>query len=431
MPVTVVVGTQWGDEAKGKLADLLSEEADVVARFNGGDNAGHTVVNAYGTFKLRLTPNGVANPKTQCVLGPGVVINLSTLLAERTLIRESGIDLTGRLWVSPRCHVVMPYHPLLEEIYENAKGEAKTGTTRRGMGPVYGDKVSYNGIRLFDLFDETVFAEKLRTQLRVKNALFEAFGLPALRFDDVYTETLEKFEQARDVVREPFGMLQDALQRGANIVLEGAQAALLDTDWGTYPFSTASTTLVGGATAGLGIAPRWISRVIGVTKAYTTRVGRGPMPTELNDETGEVLLREGQEFGTVTGRSRRCGWLDAELVRFTAQLNGLSEVFLTKLDVLDTLPKIKICVAYRHREGPQGQPRRYWEGDARWLDSVEPEYIEVDGWQASTKGIRHYQDLPRQAQAYVRKVEELIGVPISMVSTGPGREEVIPVPAGS
>jgi adenylosuccinate synthase len=427
MPVTVIVGAQWGDEAKGKITDLLSQEAAIVARFNGGDNAGHTVVNAYGTFKLRLTPNGFSNPKAQCVIGPGVVINLRTLFDEVTAIQARGIDLSGRFWISPRCHVVMPYHPLLEGIYEEAKGKARTGTTRRGMGPVYADKVSYNGIRLGDLADEAVFAEKLRVQLEIKNRILAAFGHKPLEFQAVYQETLAQYAHIRGLVREPFGRLQEALQNQESIVLEGAQAALLDTDWGTYPYSTASNTLAGGACAGLGIAPRWIQRVIGVAKAYTTRVGSGPMPTELSDAAGETLLKAGQEFGTVTGRPRRCGWFDAELVRFSAQLNGFSELALTKLDVLDDLASLKICTGYRRLEAP-GVVRHYWEGDAGWLEGVEPDYIELPGWQQPTKGVRNFKQLPEAARVYVRTIEELVNVGVRIVSVGPGREEIIPVP---
>ncbi|HWQ83568.1 MAG TPA: adenylosuccinate synthetase, partial [Anaerolineales bacterium] len=292
MPVTIVLGAQWGDEAKGKIADLLSGSAAVVARFNGGDNAGHTVINSYGTFKLRLLPNGFSSPDTQCVIGPGVAINLQTLSEEIAMLEERGLPLRERLWVSPRSHVVMPYHPLLEGIYENARGSARTGTTRRGIGPVYADKVSYNGIRLADLMDRTVLADKLGVQLAVKNPLLEAFGLPPLDLHTMLDEILAKFNPIRDVVRETFGMLQDTLTAGKQVVLEGAQAALLDTDWGTYPYSTASTTLAGGITAGLGIAPRWIERVIGVSKAYQTRVGSGPFPTELTGGAGEVMLQK-------------------------------------------------------------------------------------------------------------------------------------------
>ncbi|MCU0489082.1 MAG: adenylosuccinate synthase [Anaerolineales bacterium] len=424
MPVTAVIGSQWGDEAKGKLVDVLCQQADIVARFNGGDNAGHTVINQYGTFKLRLTPNGFYNPQTICIIGPGVVLNLATLLAELEMIEESGIELSSRLWLSPRCHLIMPYHPMLESIYEEAKGGGRTGTTRRGIGPVYADMVSYNGLRLADLANEALFSEKLRVQLAVKNKIFEAFGMPPLDYETVRSEKLDQYARVQAMVREPFGMLQNALQQSKSVLLEGAQASLLDNTWGTYPFVTASNTLAGGSAAGLGLAPRWLGRVIGVAKAYTTRVGAGPMPTELFDEAGQILLQEGQEFGTVTGRPRRCGWFDAALVRFTAQLNGMTELALTKLDVLDNLPRIKLCVGYRMPEDPN-RMWEYWEGDAAWLAGVEPVYIEMEGWLQPTRQIRDFALLPHQAQAYVQKIEELVGIPVKAVSVGPDREETI------
>jgi adenylosuccinate synthase len=424
MSVTMVVGSQWGDEAKGKIVDLLSEQADIVARFNGGDNAGHTVVNDYGTFKLRLTPIGFSNPKTTCIIGPGVVVNLATLLGELDTIRQAGLDLSERLWISPRCHVVMPYHPMVEAIYEQAKGNASTGTTGRGMGPVYADKVSYNGIRLADLQDPVIFGDKLKIQLQVKNALFKAYGMPTLEYDAVFNEKQEQFSRVQSLVRESFGLVQKALKENDHIVLEGAQGCLLDNTWGTYPYCTASTTLSGGADAGLGIAPRWIERVIGVAKAYTTRVGRGPMPTELEDATGKILQNEGQEFGTVTGRPRRCGWFDAELVSFSARLNGFTEIALTKLDVLDKLPKIKIGVGY-HPRGYKDELAHFWQGDAHWLEGYEPEYIEMDGWMQSTKNVRRFVQLPPQAQAYVHRIEELVETPISIISVGPSRSATI------
>lgn len=424
MTVIAVVGAQWGDEAKGKVVDLLSQQADFVGRFNGGDNAGHTVVNKYGTFKLRLTPNGFYNPKTICVIGPGVVINLTTLIDEITMINESGMDLSGRLWISPRCHVVMPYHPMLEFIYERSKGKSRTGTTKRGMGPVYADKVSYNGIRLVDIAEEDTFAEKLKVQLAIKNPILDTFGMDTLEFEALYDEKMAQFEKIRQYVREPFGIVQNGIRRGATIVLEGAQGALLDNNWGSYPFCTASTTIAGGASAGLGIPPNKIERVIAVSKAYTTRVGGGPMPTELQDSVGKTLQDEGNEYGTVTHRPRRCGWFDADLVRFTSQLNGATEIALTKLDVLDTLPVIKIGIGY-HRAESGDRLWHYWEGDARWLENCEPVYLEMEGWQQSTRSVRYFRDLPPQAKAYVQKIEELVGVPISLVSVGPERNETI------
>jgi adenylosuccinate synthase len=424
MTVTTVVGCQWGDEAKGKFVDLLAEHASIVARYNGGDNAGHTVVNPHGVFKLRLTPNGLFNPGVRCLIGPGVVLNLDTLLSEISLFQKAGIDLHDRLWISPRCHIVMPYHPLLEEVYEKAKGKAKTGTTRRGMGPVFADKVSYNGIRMFDLLEPSQFAEKLKIQLAVKNPILQVFGVPPLDFEQIYQEKLAQFASLRQWVREPFGLVQETLAGGGNILLEGAQGALLDNNWGTYPFCTASITLSGGAAAGLGIAPRHIDRVIGVTKAYTTRVGGGPMPTELTGETGEIIQRAGQEYGTVTGRARRCGWFDAELARFTCQINGVTELALTKIDVLDSLPTVKICTGYHHPSSGD-QLRHYWEGDAHWLEDCQPLYIELPGWKQPTTQARRFAELPPQAQAYVHQIEELVGVAVRWVSVGPGRDETI------
>jgi len=428
MSVTAVVGLQWGDEAKGKFVDLLSTEADLVARFNGGDNAGHTVVNPMGTFKVRLTPNGFSNPHAACVIGPGVVVNLATLVNEVNSIESSGIDVRSRLWVSPRCNVIMPYHPLVEKIYEQAKSTSRTGTTGRGIGPVFADKVSYNGIRLFDLADERVFAEKLRVQLSIKNPFLQAFGMPALSFEAVFDEIRNLYLQIQECVREPYGLVQDMLARGGQILLEGAQGALLDNIWGTYPYCTASVTLAGGASAGLGIAPQCITQIVGIAKAYTTRVGAGPMPTELEDEVGKTLQVEGQEYGTVTGRPRRCGWFDAELVRFTVQLNGVTRLALTKLDVLDTLPQIKICVGYRLPESGE-RLRRYWEIDATRLEQCEPVYIEMEGWQQSTRAARRFADLPLQAQAYVHKIEELVGAPVGYVSVGAERNATIQIAA--
>jgi len=424
MSVTAVIGSQWGDEAKGKMVDILCQNAHIVARFNGGDNAGHTVVNQYGTFKLRLTPNGFYNSDTICIIGPGVVINLNTLISEIETIQAKGIQLDNRLWVSPRCNVIMPWHPMLESIYEKAKGKSQTGTTRRGIGPTYADKVSYNGIRLFDFMDEYILKEKIQTQLSVKNPIFQEFGLEPLELDRCLAEKIQQYQKLAEFVRESFGLLQDSLAADKNILLEGAQGALLDNIWGTYPFCTASVPLAGGAAAGLGIPPGKILRVIGVAKAYTTRVGGGPMPTELFDEASEILQQQGHEFGTVTGRPRRCGWFDADLVQFTSQLNGVDELALTKLDVLDTFESIKIGVGYR-TDQKSSSLSHYWEGDAHWLESCKPEYIEVPGWKQSTRNIRSFAELPVEAQDYIHKIEELVGVRVGFVSVGPDRDETI------
>ncbi len=423
MPVTVVIGTQWGDEAKGKISDVLAEDADIVARFNGGDNAGHTVVNQFGTFKQRLIPSGIFNDKTISVVGPGVVLNLNTITTEIADLNSRGIDINDRLWVSPRCQIVMPYHKLIEELTEKAKGDLKTGTTKRGMSPVYADKVSYNGIRLFDLMDKEKAYKKIKTQLAIKNPTLEAFGFEPLRAEDFVEEALEKFELIRHVVREAFELMHNALIDQSNVLVEGAQSTLLDNTWGTYPYCTSSTTVVGGITAGLGIAPKWVNRVIGVAKAYMGRVGNGPFPTELLDETGDHIREEGQEYGTVTRRPRRCGWFDAELVRFSSMLNGVSEIALTKLDVLDKLPEIKYSTHYEI--GEDNQTLRYWEGDADKLFECDPVYETSEGWLEATSEIREFENLPENAKEYIEKLEMLMGCPISMVSVGPSREETI------
>jgi adenylosuccinate synthase len=424
MPVIAVVGSQWGDEAKGKFVDLLSRDASIVARFNGGDNAGHTVVNQFGTFKLRLTPNGFANPQAKCVIGPGVVVNLNTLAEEVESIQSSGINLGSRLWISPRCHVIMPWHPVMEEIFENARGTARTGTTRRGISPVYADKVSYNGIRLFDLLYPGQLREKVRIQLAIKNPIFRAFDKQELDPDSVVEQTLENFAPLSEFVREPFELLQDALSAKQIVLLEGAQGALLDNNWGTYPYCTASITTAGGAPAGLGIAPQLIERVIGIVKAYTTRVGEGPMPTELFDDTAMILQERGNEFGTVTGRPRRCGWFDAALVSFSSKLNGATELALTKLDVLDSLPEIQICTSYR-RGDTENITYNYWDGDAHWLETCQPQYVTLPGWQKDTSRTTRFQDLPDNARSYVEKIEQLTGVPVRFISVGPDRSETI------
>jgi adenylosuccinate synthase len=424
MTVIAVVGLQWGDEAKGKLVDLLSPQADIVARFNGGDNAGHTVVNEFGTFKLRLMPNGFSNPKTMCVIGPGVVLNLKTLISEIQTLHEKGIDVQNRLWLSPRCNLVMPYHPQIEAIYEEAKGVSRTGTTKRGMGPVFADKASYNGILLYDLADVALFSGKLKLQLDIKNKILSAFGVKPLDYQQVYDETMALYQQVKDCVREPFGLVQETIDRWGVVLLEGAQGSLLDNTWGTYPYCTASTTTVGGACAGLGLAARQINEVVGVAKAYTTRVGSGPMPTELEDATGRLIQEAGAEYGTVTGRARRCGWLDAELVHFTARLNGVTHLALTKLDVLDQLPTIRVCIGY-HSQQTGDRLLHYWELDAHHLDECQPVYIDVEGWQTSTKHIRQFAELPDKAQAYVSKVEELTDTPVGWISVGPEREATI------
>jgi adenylosuccinate synthase len=421
MAVTAILGAQWGDEGKGKYVDLLAEHADLVIRFNGGNNAGHTIVNQYGTFKLHLMPSGAFHPQATCIIGPGVVIDLPALMEELATFEAAGIDFKDRLFISPRCHLIMPYHRTLDRLYEQAKGRLSTGTTGRGIGPVYADKAGYNGLRLADLARPALFAEKLELQVALKNRIISALEGESLNAKQIAQEFLEYYTVVQPYIRETFGLVQETIQVGKNILLEGAQATLLDTDWGGYPFVTASSTLLSAATAGAGVSPRSIARVIGVAKAYTTRVGNGPFPTELCDATGEHIRRNGAEYGTTTGRPRRCGWFDAETVRFAAVINGFTELALTKLDVFDDFETIRMASGYEW----QGQPAHYYDGDATFLEECTPVYEEWAGWNQSISSARCLDDLPTNARRYLKRLEEVVGVPISFIGVGPDRQETI------
>ena len=420
MRATFIIGSQWGDEGKGKLIDFLSEKADYVVRFHGGNNAGHTVINHYGTFPLHLVPSGIFSNAIACITN-GTVLDLGVLAGEIALLEKAGITLKGRLFISPRCHVILPYHKVLDGLFEEAKGDAKTGTTGRGIGPVYADKVSYNGIRLYDLMDKQQFSDKLAVQLRIKNPILKAFGAKELKQKPIETEIYNVFAKIKPFIQEPHPLLLQASKTKKHILFEGAQGVFLDNDWGTYPFATASTVLTGGINAGASIPAQGISDVLGVVKAYTTRVGAGPFPTELLDAIGEELRKEGAEFGTTTGRPRRCGWFDAELVKFAAELNGYTSMAITKLDVLDTFKELKICTGYAYR----GKPVRYYDGDANFLDKVKPVYKTMPGWQQSTRGVTQFGKLPKAAQQYIKELERLVGVKASLISTGPEREAII------
>jgi adenylosuccinate synthase len=443
MRASLVIGSQWGDEGKGKIADFLSDKADYVVRFNGGNNAGHTVINQYGTFPLHLIPSGIFSNATACISN-GTVLDLEILADEIAMIEKAGIKLKGRLLISPRCHVIMPYHKVLDKLYEEAKGSAKTGTTGRGIGPVFADKVSYNGIRLYDLMDKKQFLEKLAIQLLVKNKIIAALsenenlfpykkhtgvknkimktiGHKPLDQREIEKELYKHFAKIKQFIAEPYPVLAKAAAENKQILFEGAQAAFLDNDWGTYPFVTASSIVSGAINSGTGIPTRELSEIIGVVKAYTTRVGSGPFPTELFDADGEKLRHEGSEFGTTTGRPRRCGWFDAELIKFASELNGFTSIALTKLDVLDAFKKIKICTGYTLK----GKPVRYYDGDAEFLNQVKPVYKTLPGWQQSTKGITDYTKLPREAKNYIEEIEKLVSIKASLIATGPKREEII------
>ncbi len=421
MAVTLVVGAQWGDEGKGKIIDYLSKDSDYVVRFNGGNNAGHTVINEYGSFGLHLIPSGIFHKKATSIIANGVVVDLKSLIDEIETIKKAGISLKNRLIISPRCHVIMPYHRLLDKLYEEAKGKYKTGTTGRGIGPVYADKASYNGIRIYDLLTPKAFSGKLEVQLLIKNKIIEAFlGKPLIR-KEIEKEYFSYIKELKQYIAEPYELLHNAVSQNKNILFEGAQGVFLDNDWGTYPFVTASTVISGGVNHGTGIPASSLSQITGVVKAYTTRVGEGPFPTELFDQDGENLRKIGGEFGTTTGRPRRCGWFDAELIRFAAQLNGFTDIAITKLDVLDSFKEIKICTGYTYK----GKKVSYYDGDAKMLSDIKPTYKKMKGWAKSVKGAKKYSDLPKEAKDYLAEMEQQTGTKISYISTGPKRDEII------
>lgn len=419
MAATIIIGAQWGDEGKGKIIDYLSQKSDFVVRFHGGNNAGHTVVNEFGKFPMHLVPSGIFNKRAKAIIGNGVILDLEVLISEVQMLEAAGFKLKGRLFISPRCHVIMPYHKILDRLYEEAKGKFKTGTTGRGIGPTYADKVSYNGIRLSDFLDKKQFLQKLQTQLLIKNKILKAFGEKPLSQKKIENQFLKLFKKIKPFIKETFPIVYKNLNR--EILLEGAHGMFLDNDWGTYPFVTASNVLSGTATSGAGIPPQKIKKIIGVTKAYTTRVGEGPFPTELSDKDGEKLTEAGNEYGTTTGRKRRCGWFDAELVRFAAKINGFTDLAITKLDVLDSFNLIKICTHYEIN----GKRVRYESIDTYSLNRVKPIYKTMKGWKKNTKGAKKLEQLPKEAKDYIKELEKQIGVKPSYISTGAERENII------
>ena len=419
MAVNIIIGAQWGDEGKGKIIDFLAEKSDIVVRHHGGNNAGHTVVNKFGKFPMHLVPSGIFNKKAKAVIGNGVILDLEVLVTEIKMLEKANINLKGRLFISPRAHVIMPYHKLLDRLYEEAKGKYKTGTTGRGIGPTYADKVSYNGIRLSDFSEKKVFKQKLKTQLLVKNKILKALGEKSLNAKKIEKEYYKFFNQIKPFVKEVFSFVYENLDK--NVLVEGAHGVFLDNDWGTYPFVTGSTVLPGGINAGVGIPPQKIKKVVGVSKAYITRVGQGPFPTELFDKNGDLLVEKGHEFGTTTGRRRRTGWFDAELLRFAAKINGFTDLAITKLDVLDEFKEIKICTHYLLN----GKKVKYEDGDANFLGKVKPVFKTMPGWQKTTNGIRNYKDLPNEAKLFIKEIEKQTGVKVSYISTGPERENII------
>ncbi len=422
MPATIVVGAQWGDEGKGKLTDLLAKEMSVVVRYQGGHNAGHTIVVDGESFALQLVPSGVLVPSVVPVIGNGVVVDPQVLVAELDMLERRGVH-TERLRVSGNAHLIMPYHQELDELTERRLGKNSLGTTKRGIGPTYADKAARVGLRVQDLLDAKIFREKLSVVLKEKNQILaKVYNRLALSSDDICALYLDELApRIAPMITDTVSLVHEALEAGQSVLLEGAQATFLDLDHGTYPFVTSSNPTAGGALVGSGLGPRHIDRVIGIAKAYLTRVGAGPFPTELVDEVGDLLVERGGEFGTNTGRRRRTGWIDAVMLRQAVRLNSLTEVALTKLDVLDVFDAVKVCVGYR----VDGHVLRYPPYHQSELHRAEPVYETLPGWHTDLSAMTRRDELPAAALDYIAFLADEIGVPISVVGVGPGREQFV------
>ncbi|TWI52383.1 adenylosuccinate synthetase [Pseudomonas duriflava] len=418
----VVLGTQWGDEGKGKIVDLLTDQAAAVVRYQGGHNAGHTLVIDGEKTILRLIPSGVLRADTECLIGNGVVLAPDALFKEVAELEAKGVPVRERLRISSACQLILPYHVALDQAREKARGDAKIGTTGRGIGPAYEDKIARRGLRVGDLFHPERFAVKLREVLDYHNFVLQNyFNEPAVDFQKTYDDAMEYAKVLEPLMIDVVARLHNLRKAGENIMFEGAQGTLLDIDHGTYPFVTSSNTTAGGVATGSGVGPLYLDYILGITKAYTTRVGSGPFPTELFDETGAYLAKKGHEFGSVTGRPRRCGWFDAVILRRSIEVNSVSGLCLTKLDVLDGLETVRICVGYRNAGGDLLEAPT----DADSYIGLEPVYEDMPGWSESTVGARSMDELPANARAYIARIQELVGAPIDIISTGPDRNETI------
>ncbi len=423
MPAVVLIGAQWGDEGKGKITDFLAEKADFIVRYQGGNNAGHTVKVDDREFKLHLIPSGILYPGKTCVIGNGVVVDPAVLLEELEYLSRQGVDTSG-LRISTNVHLIMPYHKKLDEVEEERRGEHKIGTTKRGIGPAYMDKAARVGMRMVDLLDEQEFKDKLSRVLAEKNYLLErVYQTGGFELEAIFEEYMGYARQIHRYITDTSLLINNALDKRRDVLFEGAQGTLLDMDHGTYPFVTSSHPTAGGACMGAGIGPTRIDQVIGVCKAYTTRVGEGPFPTQLDNEIGDEIRKNGAEFGTTTGRPRRCGWFDAVILRYAVRVNGLSSVALTKLDVLDSLDTVKICTGYKFR----GREIREFPHSLKQLSLCEPVYDELPGWEEDTSGVRKFSDLPVNAQKYIKRIEELTGVEAAIVAVGPKRSQTIAI----
>jgi adenylosuccinate synthase len=421
MPATIIMGGMWGDEGKGKLTDALASNADIVVRANGGSNAGHTVETDLGVFKLHLVPSGILHPGVICAIGAGVVIEPRTLITELDNLIARGIDVSN-LRISDRAHIVMPWHPLIDKLEEQRREGEEIGTTLRGNGPAYADKVSRHGLRMADMRRLDGLRRKLAIELDARNQILQGvYGQEPLDFNRIYRDFVEYADRLVPYLTPTEVLVQDALENDRRVLVECAQAALLDIDYGTYPYVTSSSPTAAGACQGAGVAPTQVEKIIGVYKAYTTRVGAGPMPAELKDETGELIRGRGNEYGTTTGRPRRTGWYDAVAARHTRRLNGVTDIALTLLDVLDPFPEISLCTAY---EGPEGE-FTHLPALIEDLEGVEPVWARIAGWQEDITRVRSYDELPAQARAYLATIESLTGAPITFIGVGPARDALI------
>ena len=423
MSGVVVIGAQWGDEGKGKITDYLAEGAEVVVRYQGGNNAGHTVEANGKQYKLHLIPSGILYDTTLCIIGNGVVLDPEAFLSEKKQIESQGVKVTPeKLKISDRTHLIMPYHKVIDGLSEKSRGKGDIGTTGKGIGPCYTDKSERSGIRVCDLMHPDTFYDRLKSNLEAKNKIItEIYGGDALDFEAIYKKYMEYKEQIKDFVCDTSVVLYDSIKAGKKVLFEGAQGTLLDIDYGTYPYVTSSHPTSGGVCIGSGIGPTMITNAVGVFKAYTTRVGKGPFPTELLDETGNLIREKGFEYGTTTGRPRRCGWLDLVVVKFAARLSGLTSLAITKLDTLAEMGKIKVCTGYEL----DGKVIDYFPASLEDLARCKPVYEEFDGWDKSVEKARNYDELCPNAKLYLKRIEEITGVKISIISVGPGREQTI------
>jgi len=421
MSTVVLIGAQWGDEGKGKVTDFLAEKADMVVRYQGGNNAGHTVVVEDQEFKLHLIPSGILYSDKACIIGNGTVIDPAVLIEELKSLRARGVN-TDNLRISPKAHVIMPYHQSIDAADEESKGNQKIGTTGRGIGPAYMDKAARVGIRMADLVDDEEFPRVLENALAQKNRLLtEYYGVSGYDFNELLKEYQGYAQELRSYVEDVSVLVNGAIEQGKNVLFEGAQGTLLDLDHGTYPFVTSSHPVAASACLGTGIGPTKIDKVIGVAKAYVTRVGEGPFPTELSDVTGEYIRKQGHEFGTTTGRPRRCGWFDAVVARYSARINGLDYLAITKLDVLSGLDTLKICTGYKYK----GEMLTEFPESRKVLSQCEPNYEEYPGWKEDISGVQKFEDLPDTAQRYMERLSEVSGVPVGIIGVGPRRSQTI------